>query len=90
MISEHEVNRNLKADLQLIQKLNDGIALADVPAEQKSVEVLFAKQSIELRSEYQYDAQRNWTERAVWSRLAPNPDFQRSNVTRREITYYAG
>jgi YD repeat-containing protein len=43
----------------------------------------------DVRFEYRYDAQWNWTERAVWSRLEPNPDFQRSNVTRREITYYA-
>jgi YD repeat-containing protein len=39
--------------------------------------------------EYSYDAQGNWTERAVWSRLRPNPNFERSNVTRREIAYYA-
>jgi hypothetical protein len=40
--------------------------------------------------EYRYDARGNWTERVVWSRLEPNPNFQRSNVARREITYYGG
>ncbi len=43
-----------------------------------------------LRFEYEYDAQRNWTQRVVWSRLEPNADFERSNAARREITYYAG
>jgi hypothetical protein len=42
-----------------------------------------------LRLEYKYDAQGNWTERVVWSRLEPQPDFQPSNVERREIAYYA-
>ena len=40
------------------------------------------------RFEYAYDAQGNWTEQVVWSRLEPNPNFQRLNVSRREITYY--
>ena len=40
------------------------------------------------RLEYKYDAQGNWTERVVWSRLEPNPNFQRSNVERRQFTYY--
>ena len=43
-----------------------------------------------VRFEYRCDSQGNWTERVVWSQLEPNPNFQRSNVTRREITYYAG
>jgi len=43
-----------------------------------------------VRFEYRYDSQGNWTERVVWSQLEPNPNFERSNVTRREITYYAG
>lgn len=41
-----------------------------------------------VRFEYTYDAQGNWTERAVWSRMQPNPNFERSNVARREITYH--
>ena len=41
-----------------------------------------------VRFEYTYDAQGNWTERAVWSRMQQNPTFERSNVARREITYY--
>lgn len=41
-----------------------------------------------VRFEYAYDARGNWTECIVWSRLEPNPDFQRSNIQRREITYY--
>jgi hypothetical protein len=41
------------------------------------------------RFEYQYDGEGNWTERVVWSRLEPNPNFQRSNVERREISYHA-
>jgi hypothetical protein len=42
----------------------------------------------QMRFEYRYDAQGNWTERIVWNRHEPNPDFQRSNVERREISYY--
>jgi hypothetical protein len=42
----------------------------------------------DVRFEYTYDARGNWTERVVWGRLHPNPNFQRSNVERREITYY--
>ncbi len=42
-----------------------------------------------VRFEYRYDAQGNWLERVVWNRLRPNPNFERSNITRREITYYA-
>jgi YD repeat-containing protein len=41
-----------------------------------------------VRFEYVFDAQGNWTERAVWSRLEPNPNFQPSNVEWREISYY--
>ena len=41
------------------------------------------------RFEYRYDERGNWTARAVWYRLEPNPDFQRSNVERRAITYHA-
>ena len=41
------------------------------------------------RYEYQYDREGNWTERIVSSRMDPNPIFQRSNVERRQITYYA-
>jgi hypothetical protein len=39
--------------------------------------------------QYQYDARDNWTERVTWLRSEPDPDFQRSNVERREITYHA-
>jgi YD repeat-containing protein len=42
-----------------------------------------------LRFDYRYDAQRNWTERVVWRRLEPNPNFERSHIVRRKITYYA-
>jgi len=42
----------------------------------------------QTRFEYTYDAQGNWTERIVWNRHEPNPDLQRSNVERREISYY--
>lgn len=38
--------------------------------------------------QYQYDARGNWTERVTWSRTEPGPDFQRSHVKRREITYH--
>jgi hypothetical protein len=41
------------------------------------------------RFEYRYDAQGNWTERIASTRLEPNPDFQRSNIECRVITYYA-
>ena len=40
------------------------------------------------RFQYQYDKQGNWTERVVWGRLEPNPNFERRNVERREITYH--
>jgi hypothetical protein len=42
-----------------------------------------------VRMEYQYDREGNWTERIVSSRMDPNPNFERSNVERRQITYYA-
>ncbi len=41
-----------------------------------------------IRFEYRYDAQGNWTERVVWIRQEPNPNFERSNIERREIGYY--
>jgi len=41
------------------------------------------------RFDYVYDAHGNWTERMVSYRLEPNPDFQRSNIERRIITYHA-
>ncbi len=41
-----------------------------------------------LRFEYREDAQGNWTEKIVWIRQEPNPNFERSNATRRVITYY--
>ena len=41
------------------------------------------------RFEYVYDAQGNWTERIVSHRVEPNPDFQRGNIERRALTYYA-
>lgn len=37
---------------------------------------------------YKYDAQGNWTEREAWLILEPSPDFQRSYIERRQITYY--
>jgi len=43
----------------------------------------------EVRFEYKYDSHGNWTERVVWVRYETNPDFQRSNVERREIVYYS-
>jgi hypothetical protein len=58
--------------------------------EGKVVEVRQNSSTHHLRFEYAYDALGNWTERVVWSRLDPNPDFQRSNVERRLITYYEG
>jgi hypothetical protein len=44
----------------------------------------------EWRFEYTYDSAGNWTERVVWARFDGNADFQRSNVERRTIEYYAG
>ncbi len=41
------------------------------------------------RLEYRYDTHGNWTERMVSYRVEPNSDFQRSNIERRTITYYA-
>jgi YD repeat-containing protein len=42
----------------------------------------------EVRFDYKYDKNGNWTERVVTVRYESNPDFQRSNIERREITYY--
>ena len=38
--------------------------------------------------QYQYDKQGSWTERVIWGRLEPNPNFECRNVERREITYH--
>jgi hypothetical protein len=40
------------------------------------------------RLEYRYDAHGNWTERIVSFRPESEPDFQRSNIERRAITYH--
>jgi len=40
------------------------------------------------RFEYRYDAHGNWTERVAWYRHSAQPDFQRTHVERRTITYY--
>ncbi len=41
------------------------------------------------RFEYVYDAHGNWTEKTASYQIDPNPDFQRSNIERRTITYHA-
>lgn len=40
------------------------------------------------RFEYRYDQHGNWTSRIVFIRLEPEPEFQCSNIERREIHYY--
>ena len=40
------------------------------------------------RSVYKFDAEENWMEREAWVILEPSNDFQRSNIHRRQITYY--
>jgi hypothetical protein len=40
------------------------------------------------RLEYRYDAHGNWTERIVSFQSESEPDFQRSNIERRAITYH--
>jgi len=58
--------------------------------EQGSLKTASERSSVQhSRMEYRYDGQGNWTERVIWSRLEPNPNLQRSNIERREITYYA-
>ena len=42
----------------------------------------------QVRYEYQYDREGNWTERIVSSRQQDSSSFQRSNVERRQITYH--
>lgn len=42
----------------------------------------------QVRFAYQYDVHGNWTERVVSVRREQNPDFQRSNIERRKISYY--
>jgi hypothetical protein len=41
------------------------------------------------RFEYSYDTHGNWTEQIVSFQNDPNADFQRSNIERRVITYFA-
>jgi hypothetical protein len=40
------------------------------------------------RFDCEYDACGNWTERIVWTRIGSQPEFGRSNIERRTITYY--
>ena len=54
----------------------------------QTVKESFIRQHVRFR--YTYDTWGNWTERVVWSRLEPNPDFQLANTERRQITYYEG
>ena len=42
----------------------------------------------EIRYQYKYYSHGNWTERVISVRYETNPDFQRSNIERREIVYY--
>jgi hypothetical protein len=42
----------------------------------------------EVRFDYKYDVKGNWTERVVSVRYEANPEFQPSNIERREITYW--
>lgn len=42
------------------------------------------------RFEYSYDTHGNWTERIVSIQYETDADFQRSNIERRTITYFAG
>lgn len=42
------------------------------------------------RFEYRYDTHGNWTEQIISYQNDPAADFQRSNIERRTITYYAG
>jgi hypothetical protein len=51
------------------------------PANQKSFRQ-------EVRQDYKYDASGNWTERVVTARYEANPEFQLSNIKRREFVYY--
>ncbi|PYS44210.1 MAG: hypothetical protein DMG13_34185 [Acidobacteria bacterium] len=50
-----------------------------------SKEIIHRRQ---VQYEYECDGHGNWTKRVVSVRLEENPDFQRSNVERRKITYY--
>jgi hypothetical protein len=42
----------------------------------------------DVRFEYTYDAAGNWTERIASGRFDRHPEFQRTNIERRTITYY--
>jgi len=42
----------------------------------------------EVRFDYKFDKHGNWIERVVSVRYESNTEFQRSNIERREITYY--
>jgi YD repeat-containing protein len=41
----------------------------------------------EIRFDYKFDATGNWIERLVSFRTGANPEFQRSNIERRQVTY---
>jgi hypothetical protein len=49
-----------------------------------------ARHGQQTRFDYVYDARGNWVERVVWSQTGSAPEFVRSNVERRKITYYDG
>lgn len=69
-----EITEDASRDLQIDEEWNMQ------PAKERSYRR-------ELRFEYTYDAQGNWTQRVAWIRLE-DADFQRVKVERRQITYY--
>ena len=73
-IAETSRSRNRRVDID-----DDGVVRTTV--EERRVQQ-------HNRYDYQYDSHGNWTERVGSYRIGSQPEFQRSNIERRTITYY--
>ena len=58
------------------------------PPLQRGSRIAFVARFLGRRFEYTYDAAGNWTERIASGRFDRHPEFQRTNIERRTITYY--
>ena len=73
-IAETSRSRNRRVDID-----DDGVVRTTV--EERRVQQ-------HNRYDYQYDSHGNWTERVGSYRIGSQPEFRRSNIERRTITYY--
>ena len=60
----------------------------EIDAQGNRVEKPAGRRKSQVRYEYKYDENQNWTERVVWTRQDSKCDFQRSDIERRAIAYY--